>query len=139
MAELDPKYNLLARWHTALGLAVVAKEIIENEQTLRKEVAAAFFPEPAEGVNAFDLEGGWKLKLSHKIERKVDEPMLDSTRAQLREININPDLLVTMKPTLDLKAYRALVLTNPEAAKVFEQALTIKPASPTLELVQPKE
>jgi hypothetical protein len=85
-----------------------------------------------------DLDQGWTLKLTHKIDRKVDEAALPAVQEQLRLLEINPDPLVKMKPDLDTKAYKALKLVNPDAAKVFEQALIIKPASPTLELVAPK-
>ena len=57
---------------------------------------------------------------------------------QLREMGINPDPLIRTKPDLDTKAYKSLVQINPDAAHVFEQALTIKPGSPTVELVPPK-
>lgn len=133
------KYLKLQEWQLALQAAAEVKPVIEKEQTLRKEVMAIFFPEPVEGTNKFPLAQGWELKGTHKIDRKVDEAALPAVQSQLREMGVNPDPLVQMKPSLDTKAYRSLVQINPEAAKVFEQALTIKPGSPTLELVPPKE
>jgi hypothetical protein len=129
----------LAEWYKAVNLANDAKSVIENEQALRKEVAALFFPTPDEGANTYELTQGYKLKLTHKIDRKLDEAALDAVKLQLREMNVNPDALVEMKPSLVLKAYKGLAQVNPEAIKVFDQALTIKPASPTLEVVAPKE
>lgn len=140
----DPNFevirtNTLEQWHHSLQKAIEAKSVIEYEQELRKEVAALFFLEPKEGVNNFDLDAGYKLKLTHKIDRKLDEAALDAVKAKLREeFQVNPDALVVMKPSLDTKAYKGLCLTNPDAAKVFDTALTIKPASPTLEIVAPK-
>jgi len=128
----------LAEWNNALQLAEGAKVLVAKEQELRKEIAALFFLEPTEGTNKVELEQGWTLKLTHKIDRKVDEAALPAVQEQLRLLEINPDPLVKMKPDLDTKAYKALKLVNPDAAKVFEQALIIKPASPTLELVAPK-
>ena len=128
----------LQAWHQAVLAAQEAKKLVEAEQALRKEVMALFFPEPVEGTNKFDLEAGWSLKATHKIERKVDEAALPAVLQQLREMGVNPDPLIRTKPDLDTKAYKSLVQINPDAAHVFEQALTIKPGSPTVELVPPK-
>ena len=128
----------LQEWHQAVLAAQEAKKVVEAEQALRKEVMALFFPEPVEGTNKFELEAGWSLKATHKIERKVDEAALPAVLQQLREMGINPDPLIRTKPDLDTKAYRSLVQINPDAAHVFEQALTIKPGSPTVELIPPK-
>jgi len=128
----------LAEWHVALEAAVAAKPVVEKEQALRKEVAELFFPNPKEGTNTFDLAAGWKLKLTHKIDRKMDEVTLETVKEQVLKLGVNPDLLIAVKPSLDTKAYKALALTYPEAVKVFDLCLTIKPASPTMELVPPK-
>lgn len=128
----------LQEWHQSVLAAQEAKKVVEAEQSLRKEVMALFFPEPVEGTNKFDLEAGWSLKATHKIERKVDEAALPAVLQQLREMGVNPDPLIRTKPDLDTKAYKSLVQINPDAAHVFEQALTIKPGSPTVELVPPK-
>lgn len=128
----------LQEWHQAVLAAQEAKKLVEAEQALRKEVMALFFPEPVEGTNKFELEAGWSLKATHKIERKVDEAALPAVLQQLREMGVNPDTLIRTKPDLDTKAYKSLVQINPDAAHVFEQALTIKPGSPTVELVPPK-
>lgn len=132
------KKQVLANWYVAAREAQEAKTVIEKEQSLRKEVAALFFLDPKEGVNTLELTEGYKLKLTYKIDRKVDEAALDGVKQQLRDLQVNPDPLIVMKPSLDTKVYKGLVLANPEAAKVFEQALTIKPASSTLEIVAPK-
>lgn len=131
--------NKLEEWRQALNKVVEVKPFIEAEQALRKEVMALFFPDAKEGANTVDLEAGWKLKGTHKIDRKIDESALPAVKSQLREMKINPDDLVEMKPSLNTKNYRSLQTLNPEACKVFEQALTIKPGSPTLELIAPKE
>lgn len=128
----------LQEWHQAVLAAQEAKKVVEAEQALRKEVMALFFPEPVEGTNTFELEAGWSFKATHKIERKVDEAALPAVLQQLREMGVNPDPLIRTKPDLDTKAYKSLVQINPDAAHVFEQALTIKPGSPTVELVPPK-
>jgi hypothetical protein len=128
----------LQEWNEALVAATEAKKAIEKEQALRKEIMALFFPAPEEGTNKVDLGAGWTLKATHKIDRKIDEAALPAVFQQLREMGVNPDLLVRAVPALETKAYKSLAQINPDASRVFEQALTIKPGSPTLELIPPK-
>lgn len=128
----------LQEWNEAIVAATEAKKAIEKEQTLRKEIMALFFPTPEEGTNEVDLGAGWTLKATHKIDRKLDKAALPAVFQQLREMGVNPDPLVRAEPALETKAYKSLVQTNPDASRVFDQALTIKPGSPTLELIPPK-
>lgn len=128
----------LQEWNEALTAATEAKKAIEKEQALRKEVMALFFPSPEEGTNKLDIGAGWTLKATHKIDRKIDEAALPAVFQQLREMGVNPDPLVRSVPALETNAYKSLVQINPEASRVFEQALTIKPGSPTVELIPPK-
>ena len=72
---------LVAHWSAALACLPKAKEAIENEMKLRKEVMATFFPEPVEGVNSLELEQGWVLKATYKIDRKIDPAALPDVRA----------------------------------------------------------
>lgn len=128
----------LQEWNEALVAATEAKKAIEKEQALRKEIMALFFPTPEEGTNKVDLGSGWTLKATHKIDRKIDEAALPAVFQQLREMGVNPDPLVHAVPSLATKAYKSLAQINPDASRVFDQALTIKPGSPTLELIPPK-
>jgi hypothetical protein len=134
----DNKYAKLEEWRQALLAAADAKAIIETEQRLRKEVTALFFPEPKEGTNNFDLGSDWKLKAVYKIDRKVDEAALPSVLDELHKLKVVTDNLVVYKPEVSTSTYKALKEVNPDAAKVFEQALIIKPGSGTLELIVPK-
>jgi hypothetical protein len=135
----DLKYGLLDEWAAAVAAAAAAKLVIEKEQELRKQVASLFFTEPKEGVNTIDLAQKWKLKLTYKVDRKVDEASIAAVKEQLTEMGISIDTLLQYKPSLATSAYKSLVDVNPLAGKIFDQALIIKPASPTLELVPPKE
>ena len=131
--------ELLTTWYLAIEQAKPAKELIAVAQALSKQVAEAFFPDPKEGVNSVELDADWKLKLTYKIDRKVDEAALTSVKEQLRERNVNLDPLIRMKPELATAAYKSLLLVDPESVLIFDQALIIKSASPTLELIPPKE
>lgn len=137
MTETE-KRTLLIEWSMAKQKLPEAKVITDKEMSLRKQVMEAYFPAPVEGVNTCQLEAGWELKATYKIDRKIDEAALPAINIKLREMEVNPDPLVKLKPALDTSAYKTLVQTNPEAAKVFEQAMTSKPASPSLELKPPK-
>ena len=126
---------MLKEWdETKTRIAAVAIDV-ENEMKLRKQIFALAFPTPKEGVNTADLPGNWKIKGTYKLDRKVDEAALPAVQAQLREQGINPDPLIKFKPEVVTKDYRAL---TEDARKIFDQAITTKPASPTVELVAPK-
>lgn len=128
---------LLKQWEEAKLALLQVKPVVAKELELRKRVFALFFPKPKEGVNKFELAGDYLLKGTHKIDRKVDEAVLEDIQNQMREeFQINPDLLIEMKPSLKMATYRELTA---EQRKMFDQALTIKPSTPTIELVAPKE
>lgn len=137
MTETE-KRILLIEWTQAQAKLAEVKPLVENEMRLRKEVMAAYFPTPVEGVNTCQLESDWELKGTYKIDRKVDEAALPAINIELRGMNVNPDRLVRLKFELDTMAYKSLVQRNPEAAKVFEKAMISKPTSPSLELKPPK-
>ncbi len=137
MTETE-KRVLLIEWSQAKAKLAEVKPLVENEMQLRKQVMAAYFPTPVEGVNTCQLESGWEMKGTYKIDRKIDEAALPAINVELRGMNVNPDPLVRFKPELDTTAYKSLVQINPEAAKVFEKAMISKPASPSIELKPPK-
>lgn len=137
MIEIE-KRALLIEWSQAKAKLDEAKSLVENEMRLRKQVMTMYFPTPSEGINTYQLEAGWELKATYKIDRKIDEAALPAINVELRGMNVNPDPLVRFKPELDTTAYKSLVQINPEAAKVFEKAMISKPTSPSIELKPPK-
>lgn len=135
---MTEKRVLLIEWSQAKTKLEEVKQLVENEMRLRKQVMEAYFPTPVEGVNTCQLESGWEMKATYKIDRRIDEAVLPAINIELREMGVNADSLVRLKPELVISAYRSLVQINPEAAKVFEKALISKPASPSIELKPPK-
>jgi hypothetical protein len=111
------------------------KPLIEQEMALRKTIFTQAFPKPTEGTNSEDLPEGWVIKGVYKLERKIDPDVLPAIRAELQKQEVNLDTLIRWKPELETKAYKAL---NETARAIFDNALTIKPSSPTLELHPPK-
>lgn len=128
--------TLITAWQDAQVKAEAAKQAVTLEQNLRKQVMASLFADGKEGTNTVELANGWKLKGTIKLDRKLDKATLLSISDKLRELGVNPDTLVEWKPDLKTSVYRELTA---EQATLFDTALTIKPGSPTLELVAPKE
>lgn len=134
-ASIDEIQNLLAEWEKAKAAVPAAAQVIAREQELRKKVIATVFPEPAEGVNKFDLANGWVLKATCPVTRTVDDAAFDLLRPKLAELGVIADILVKTKLSLETKAYRNL---SDATRALVDEALTIKPGSYTLELVPPK-
>ena len=134
-ASIDEIQNLLAEWEKAKAAVPAAALVISREQDLRKKVISAVFPEPAEGVNKFDLANGWALKATCPVTRTVDDAAFDLLRPKLAELGVIADTLVKTKLSLETKAYRSL---SDATRALVDEALTIKPGSYTLELVPPK-
>lgn len=123
----------LAAW---FKMALELKALKASEMLLRKRVFGGFFPDPKEGVNKAPLKDGYVLEATYPIERKFDEAALTAMAPQFEEHKIVTDSLVKQKPSLVVSAYRLL---TDEQRVVFDQALVIKPGSPTsMKVVPPK-
>ena len=127
--ELAAKLNA---WQEQKKIAADSKAL---EMTLRKELFNKFFPNPEEGVNKLELQDGWGAKGTYKLDRKIDEAALPAVNDQLKELGVAFDGLVKNKPSLVIKEYKKL---NEEHRAIFDEALTTKPGSPTLEITAPK-
>lgn len=107
------------------------------EMLLRTKIYRFFFKTPVEGTNKHDLEAGWVLKAGRVIDRKVDLPVLQAISAEngpLHMVGVRAADLIEWEPKLKLSAYRLL---TEEQRDVFDQCLTIKDGSPSLEIVLP--
>lgn len=129
-------------------LKQVAKQIGEVEGELRKEIVAANFDAAKqEGTETLQLGAGWSLKVSKSLSYKV-------TGDNDAVMNIEVDLpqwleeLFRWKSEISTKAYKQLVQTvasNPADAtaadllKRIDAIIEIKPGSPQLTLVPPKD
>ncbi len=136
MAVNEEQEKLVAEWYAAQKqVAEIAKPLVAREMLLRRLVLATVFINPKEGTNKEDLPEGWQVKLGYTIDRKVDKARLTTVNEEMRTLGVNPDKLIRWTPELEVKEYRGL---TEEQRKVFDQALQIKPGTPTLELVPPK-
>lgn len=128
--------QLLSEWQAAQQDLAIAKSIIDKEMTLRKAVVASFWPTPKEGVNNMELNAGWKMKYNRSLEYKVDDAALPACREALFVANVSSDKLFKLTPSLSVTEYRLL---DDNIRSIVDKVLTIKPKSPTLELIPPKE
>lgn len=109
------------------------KKLKVEEMFLRKKIFGTYFKDPVEGTNSYPLENGYVLKGKRTIDRTVDEALFVALRSTMQG-KVPLDDLVQFKPSLNLRCYRQL--TEEELA-VFDQCLTIKDGSPSLEIVLP--
>ena len=107
-----------------------------KEMAMRKELFGEIFTAPTEGVNKFELPGGWKLNATYKLDRKPDEALLHGTLTKLAERGVEVADLIKITPSLSVSAYKKLSEAD---RKLMDEALIIKPASPSMELIAPKD
>ena len=131
----EQQIALIEQWRLAKQEVDAMKHIVAAERELRKEVFESFFVNPKEGTSTIELQGGWKLKGVFKLDRKLDEAAIPAMCEQLRTIGVNPDTLLEYKASLKMATYKEL---TEEQRQVFDQALIVKPASPTVDLLPPK-
>lgn len=123
-----------------LKIKDLAKSLSQTEMTMRKALFAATFPDPREGSNVFELPDGRKLAATYKINRTIDESLVQATRAEYELLNERPmdfDELLKVKHELVTSAYRKLQPgeEDPGAAYiVISKMITAKPGSPTMEV-----
>lgn len=121
----------MALWY---NIQVQLKTLKAQESALRRKIFGTYFPEPREGANTFVLPDGYQLKATHVINRTIDEAAMAVNAQRYAELEISVDRLVKKKPELVTSAYRLL---SDEQRKAFDESLTIKDGSPTLEIVKP--
>lgn len=121
------------------GNAEALARLKKIEMAQRKELVEEIFTDPKVGTNHHDLGHGYKLTFTHKMDTKLDaeafaliqpeiEKLGETAKAELGET-------ITYKPSLVMAGYKAL---SDDVKELFDEAITVKPASPTLKLVQPK-
>lgn len=121
-ASID-EWTALTKW-----LEKGKKRELELRNTL-----AELFVEPKEGVNHLHVGGLLDFVLDYKVNRKLDEQVLDTVMSELPEDSPYRQLgvLITYKPQLVLGGYRSLPA---DQKLIFCQALTETPGTPSLEI-----
>jgi len=139
--EKTRKDALLLQWEAAASALAKAKEI---ELNLRNEAVKAFFHDPgtleSEGTETLELGNGFKLKAVFKMSRRLAgieqvNDALNKIEATGPEGKFIAERIVRWKPELDKKEYDQL---GPQCKSIIDTVLTISPATPALEIVEPK-
>jgi hypothetical protein len=105
-----------------------------SEMLLRTKIFKFFFPAPVEGTNTAPLAQDWVIKGTYKLTRDIDIGVFNAYKEQFKEHGINSDKMVKYTPSLVVAEYRML---TEEQMSLFDNALIIKPGSPSLEVVLP--
>lgn len=137
--------DLIAQWHKTQGLAQTWKL---KEAALREEcVRRIFSSSVAAGTYNHELGKGYKLKCVRKdtytpVMKKTNPDDLTITEAlvKIRELGNEgtfiADRIIKWKPDLSLTEFKQA----PEnIKKIILDAVIVKPAMPTLEVVEPKK
>lgn len=131
VAGHDPgMLQMVAEW---FGLVQQLDIIKKREMELRNAIYAHYFQNPVEGTNKVELPDGWRLDCQYKLSRKLDEAALPAILKKLPEGT--EERVIRYKPDLNLREYRKLVDTQ---QAIFDEALIIKPSTPSLKLIEPK-
>lgn len=126
----------LRQWTEAKTALAHFKDL---ESQLRVALIKEAFPKKkalSEGTFKYDLPHGWALSMQAKVTIAIDEAALDSTLVLLRNNNINPDTIFGSTPKFLKAGYKEL---DDNGKKLVQTALTFKDASPTLDLIAPKQ
>jgi len=127
--------NLLIEWH---GLQEKLKEVKEREMFVRKQLFDHYFMNPKVGVNRHDLGSGYQLEGKYALSYSMDfdkfRKVCDSDAGL--DVGLVFEDVVDYKPVFNTTTYKQLA---EEMRAVIDEALTIKPAAPTLEIKKVKE
>lgn len=130
--------SLAIDWAIAKKTLAVA---VETEMALRKELFALAFKADLVGTENYELGNGYKLKGVGKINYNVDTAHVDEALAAIEncgnEGKFIAERLISWKPALSLTEYKQLSSEGPYK-KLIDKVITTSPATPTLEIVEPK-
>ena len=125
----DPASRLVA-WNDVKAVLDQVKKI---ESALRKEMLGEFFSNREEGTNNHSLGADWKAVCKQPMSRAIDVAKLDEVMAKMPRGS--KQKLVKVEHKLILGEYRKL---DEKTKAIFDDALTLKKGTATLELVAPK-
>lgn len=129
-------------WDDLVGRIAQAKKdlklLTDGEMEMRKAIAEAVgktMPDGLkEGVNAFAMPDGRKLKVTRKIKREIDQAAIGPTREAYAQLNDNPvvfDTLLRVKYELEKREWDKL---EGAALLTVTRMITSKDESPVVVL-----
>lgn len=114
------------------------KPLKAREMAMRKAIAAsvqeALGADWKEGMNAYPLSSGRKLKVNNKLKRVIEVGEIEGTRAAFEALNDRPDSfdeLLRIKYELDKRSFDKL---SDAARHVVSRMLVTKPEAPEVKL-----
>lgn len=126
----EEAFERLQRWYTT---KLELSELKTSEVLERKDLAGYYFPNPREGTNRLELGGGFHLKMTFPINRKVDEDAFNAVKVKdIKRLKLPMDDLFIMKPTLSLSAYREL---DDEQRAFIDELLDSDDGTPSMDIV----
>lgn len=108
------------------------KALKQREALLRANVVRCLFPVLKEGTNNHSLGNGYVIKATHSTTRSIDPALLTNLWNNMLEQGIEVSSLVKNKPELVKSEYNKL---GEQERHFFDQVLTIKPGSTSVEIV----
>lgn len=133
--------EILVKWQQARD---ELKRVAAEEMQYRLMAITTFFPninrQTAEGTNNYELGNDYKLKCTFKLNYQLDnrdkvDNMLDKLSDIGEDGKFVAERIVKWSPNLSLTEYRQL---TPEHKTIVDGVIIIKPAMPSLEIVEPK-
>lgn len=130
--------TLIQNWLDAKSAAASA---VELERNLRQAVMLAFYPEqqPEKGTFNQELGNGYKLKFGFKQNISLNATLVNDVLSEIERSSEDgrfiAERLVKFKPELSLTEYNNL---SDNHRRIIDRIVTTKPASPTIEFVEPK-
>jgi hypothetical protein len=127
--------NLLVKWYE---LQTALKKLKDEEMELRKVLFTQYFPQPTVGTNKLDLPDGYVLEGKYTLDYKLD---IDDFKKicvgpKALEVGLEFEDVVDLKEVFNATRYKQLA---PEMQSLISEAVTVKPAAPTLAIVKKKE
>lgn len=130
----DKRDALILNWREASSKLAALKK---TELELRKAIVEKIFdPEQNEGTERIDLGQDWTLKVVKKLSYRVTGKPEQVVAAMSTFSSELQKRLVAWKPSLSTREYKLL---DTEQLKAFNEVVLIKPGTPSLELIPPKE
>ena len=134
MALTEEQKEQLANWQEIAKLAAHYKE--QESQLRDKVVAMLADPSIDEGTEKVEIVPGWLVEIGKSLTYKLDnsEDKVLAVAAIL-DGDLAPKL-IKWKPELSVSTYKQL---DVETKALFNGCLEIKPAKPTLKIVEKKK
>lgn len=128
--------DIIKQWHEAQAALEAAKQ---REKELRHIIHATLFDSCITGTHKVELGHGFVLKCIGKTNYTVDEGKINEVYNRLKTSFAEGEYvfqdLFKWKPTLSTGSYNKL---SGEMKAIVDMAITSKPGTPTIELVEPK-